>query len=47
MDASNYWQLFIETGAPEMYLLYNEARKMEVQNVLDDKGTGAASHKLQ
>ena len=28
MNAGGYWQLFLETGAPEMYLLYNKARKM-------------------
>ena len=22
MDESNYWQLFCETGAPELYLIY-------------------------
>ena len=47
MDSSHYWQLFIETGAPEMYLLYNKVRRMEVQNVLDNKGFGAQGHELQ
>jgi len=46
MKASDYWQMFLETGAPEMYLLYHNARKMESSNVLDDSGTGPASHKL-
>lgn len=47
MDAQNLWQIFLETGAPEMYLLYNKARKMEELHVLDDPGTGAAGHQLQ
>ena len=47
MEARHYWQLFVETGAPEMYLLYNKARKMEVQNVLDDQGAGAAHNELR
>lgn len=47
MDANNYWQLFLETGAPEFYLLFNNARKMESEYVLDDPGTGASGHSLQ
>ncbi len=47
MESKHYWQLFMETGAPEMYLFYNKARKMEAQNVLDDEGVGASGHKLQ
>ena len=40
MDTQNYWQLFMETGAPEMYLLYKQARKMEASDVFDDQRTG-------
>ena len=29
MQAQNYWEIFLETGAPEMYLLYAQALKME------------------
>lgn len=47
MDSQNLWQLFLETGAPEMYLLYNKARKMEEPYVLDDTGIGASGNKLQ
>lgn len=47
MDSQNLWQMFLETGAPEMYLLYNKARKMEELHVLDDTGPGAAGHGLQ
>ena len=25
MDAAFFWELFVETGAPEMYLLYKNA----------------------
>jgi len=35
MNASNYWQLFLETGAPEMYLLYHSALKTEENHVPD------------
>lgn len=47
MNSQNFWQVFLETGAPEMYLLYNKARKLEEVNVLDDTGTGTASRELQ
>ena len=47
MDSQNLWQLFIETGAPEMYLLYNKARKMEESYVLDDTGIGTSGNRLQ
>lgn len=47
MNAQEYWKLFIETGAPELYLLYNNARRMEKSHVLDDTGPGAAGHTLQ
>jgi len=47
MNAQDYWTIFLETGAPEMYLLYNKARRMEATDVFNDSGTGAASHRLQ
>lgn len=47
MDAMAYWQLFLETGAPELYLMYHRARKTEDGHVLDDQGTGASGVSLQ
>lgn len=47
MNAQEYWQFFLETGAPEIYLLYNNARKMENTHVFDDSGPGASGHGLQ
>ena len=47
MSANDYWRLFIETGAPEAYLLYSRALKMEAMHVFDDKGAGTQSHGLQ
>lgn len=47
MNAQDYWNVFLETGAPEMYLLYNQARRMEEQNVCNDPGTGSAGLGLQ
>lgn len=47
MNAGDYWQVFLETGAPEMYLLYNYARRMEDQHVPDSPGAGFESNTLQ
>lgn len=47
MNAANYWQLFMETGAPEMYLLYQKALKSEETHVSDHPGDRPASHRLQ
>ena len=47
MNARDYWQIFLDTGAPEMYLMYNKARKMEMTHVPDSQGTGSAGDSLQ
>lgn len=47
MNAQTVWQIFLETGAPEMYLLYNKARKMEDIHVLDDSGPNSSGYSLQ
>ena len=47
MNAANYWQLFIETGAPEMYLLYQKAKKTEDAHVSDHPGNRPSCHGLQ
>lgn len=47
MDTNVFWQMFLETGAPEMYLLYNQAKRMENNHVPDDTGTGATGNSLQ
>ena len=42
------WQLFLETGAPEAYLLYKtQAKRTEENHVSDNQGTGAAGNGLQ
>ena len=42
MNSQICWQLFMDTGAPEAYLLYNKARKMEVIHAPDDQRSGTA-----
>lgn len=40
------WQGFLETGAPELYLLYRHAMKTEMDHVLDNTGAGAESNPI-
>lgn len=47
MNAQQFWQLFLETGAPEVYLMYNRARKTEENNVFNRTGTGPTGDDLQ
>lgn len=47
MESKQIWQLFMETGAPEMYLLYQKARRMEDVHVFEGSGTGASDYTLQ
>ena len=47
MNANDYWRLFLETGAPEAYLLYSRALKMEAMHVSDNEGIGTESYGLQ
>ena len=47
MRSEDYWKIFLETGAPEAYLSYSRALKMEKTYVSDHEGSGAAGHGLQ
>ena len=47
MDSRSYWQLFMDTGAPEMYLMYQKARRMEDAHVLDNQRAGTPGVSLQ
>ncbi len=47
MNANDYWRIFLETGAPEAYLLYSRALKMEARDVSDNTGTGFEGNRLQ
>ncbi len=47
MNAMDYWQLFLETGAPEAYLMYSKSIKAEAQYVYDDPGHRSAGHGLR
>ncbi len=47
MDAMDYWKMFAETGAPELYLMYAKAMRSEGQHVSENKGTCASRYGLQ
>ena len=47
MNAKDYWNFFLETGAPEYYLLYQNALKMEGNHVSNDSGHCPSGHGLQ
>lgn len=46
MDSQNLWQLFLETGAPEVYLLYQKAMRTEATHVFEDPGAGVTGNNL-
>ena len=47
MRAKDYWDIFMETGAPEAYVSYTRALKMEEAHVSDDSWPGTSGHGLQ
>ena len=47
MNAQQLWQTFLETGSPEVYLLYNQAKRVEQNHVFDSSRAGPAGHSLQ
>ena len=47
MNATDYWQLFLETGAPEAYLMYSAQRRSEETRVYNGQGHRPESHGLQ
>ena len=42
----DYWKLFMETGAPELYLMH-KASLLEENNVSEHSGRRPAGHGLQ
>ena len=42
----DFWKLFMETGAPELYLMHRAAQ-MEEENVSEYPGRCPAGHGLQ
>ncbi len=47
MNSAFFWKVFLETGAPEAYLLYHKTKEMEDRHVPDHQSIGAAGDGLQ
>jgi len=47
MNSMDYWQLFLDTGAPEAYLMYSRKLKSEANYVFDGSGDRPESNRLQ
>lgn len=47
MNAGDYWSLFLETGAPELYLSFKRAQESEGTNVFNGAGAGTACNSVQ
>ena len=47
MNTTDYWQLFMQTGAPDFYVKYHQAKRMEKEYASDNSRPGAAGHGLQ
>lgn len=47
MKKDAYWSLFLATGSPEVYLLYNQAKKMESVHVSNHESPCASIDRLQ
>ena len=46
MEQQAMWSMFLQTGAPEAYLLYCEARKAKEHDVSDNPGTCNQSNEI-
>ena len=47
MNSADYWRLFLDTGAPEAYLMYSAAMKSEGTHVSDSSGNCPQSDGLR
>ncbi len=47
MESKDYWQLFLETGAPECYLAFLSCKRTEENHVSECPGTGAPPDGVQ
>lgn len=47
MNANDYWTMFMQTGAPAIYLMYKNAKHMEDMHVSDDAGARGTGYGVQ
>lgn len=46
MESKQLWQAFLDTGAPEIYVLYAHAKKVEETHVFNGTRPGTESNQL-
>ena len=46
MEPKAMWSMFLQTGSPEVYLLYTEARKAKGIYVSDNSGFSDPNYKI-
>ena len=47
MDSIACWKVFMDSGIPEYYVLYQQLKRMEESNVSNNPGTGTSGLSLQ
>lgn len=47
MNAGDYWKAFLDSGIPEYYLMFCNARKVEESNVFDYTSAGDSRISIQ
>lgn len=47
MRAEDFWDLFLDTGAPEIYMLYIASRNQREDHVSNDSGNRSPGNGLQ
>ena len=47
MNANDYWTMFMQTGAPAIYLMYKNAKQMEEADVPECPGPCGSGNRIQ
>ena len=47
MKSEDYWNMFMETGMPEYYLVFQACKRTEDERVSENTGTCAPGHGVQ
>jgi hypothetical protein len=47
MRSRELWKAFLDTGAPELCVLYSKAKEAEADYVFNNSGSCVAGHQLQ
>ena len=47
MNSQALWNMFLQTGSPELYVLFKHACKLEDSHASDDQGSGTSFNSIQ